>query len=65
MPRVSKKSMMNLPIQANNLVLSAQDEDEAIDQSNIMNGRTRHAEPQTSNRYDEGPNEDDLPEEAL
>ncbi|KAJ5082862.1 hypothetical protein N7532_011905 [Penicillium argentinense] len=41
----------------------ARDEDEAIDKSNIMNDRTRHAEPQTSNRYNEGPNEDDLPEE--
>lgn len=68
---------MNLQIQANNLVrilsavcvirrwvLSAQDEDEAIDQSNIMNDRTRHAQPQTSSWYSEA-NEDDLPEETL
>ncbi|CAI7607133.1 unnamed protein product [Penicillium pancosmium] len=42
----------------------AQDEDEAIDRSNIMKDRTRHAQPQTSKRYNEA-NEDDLPEEAL
>ncbi|KAJ5391314.1 hypothetical protein N7509_006804 [Penicillium cosmopolitanum] len=40
------------------------DEDEAIDQSNIMNDRTRHAQPQTSSWYSEA-NEDDLPEETL
>ncbi|KAJ5224414.1 uncharacterized protein N7469_007917 [Penicillium citrinum] len=42
----------------------AQDEDEAIDQSNIIGQRTRRAKPQTSNQYNEGPNEDELPEEA-
>ncbi|OQE24439.1 hypothetical protein PENSTE_c007G00748 [Penicillium steckii] len=42
----------------------AQDENEAIDQSNIIGERTRHAKPQTSNQYNEGPNEDELPEEA-
>lgn len=42
----------------------AQDEKETMDQSNIMRDRTRHAQPQTSNRYNEGPSEDDLPEEV-
>ncbi|OOQ90997.1 hypothetical protein PEBR_02089 [Penicillium brasilianum] len=40
----------------------AQDEREAVDQSNILRGeRTRHAKPTVSNRYNEGPDEDDLP----
>ncbi|CAI7592152.1 unnamed protein product [Penicillium glandicola] len=42
-----------------------QDEDEAIDKSNVLRGnRLRHAKPQTSNQYSEGPEEDDLPAEA-
>ncbi|GKZ63443.1 hypothetical protein AnigIFM60653_004050 [Aspergillus niger] len=43
----------------------AQDEDEAIDQSNVIPGRTRGAKPQTRNQYSEGPDEDDLPDEVL
>ncbi|PYH86598.1 hypothetical protein BO82DRAFT_90454 [Aspergillus uvarum CBS 121591] len=44
----------------------AQDEDEAIDQSNVLQGsRLRHAKPSTRNAYNEGPDEDDLPEEVL
>ncbi|OOQ86365.1 hypothetical protein PEBR_21619 [Penicillium brasilianum] len=39
----------------------ASDEKEAIDRSNIINERTRHAKPQTDNGYNEGPSEDDLP----
>ncbi|KAF3389434.1 hypothetical protein F1880_004142 [Penicillium rolfsii] len=40
-----------------------QDEREAIDQSNVLRGeRLRHAKPVTSNRYNEGPEETDLPE---
>lgn len=39
----------------------ANDEKEAIDRSNIINERTRHAKPQTDNGYNEGPSEDDLP----
>ncbi|KAJ5905496.1 uncharacterized protein N7473_002412 [Penicillium subrubescens] len=39
-----------------------QDEKEAIDQSNVLRGeRLRHAKPRTSNRYNEGPDETDLP----
>ncbi|KAJ5771647.1 hypothetical protein N7520_002176 [Penicillium odoratum] len=42
------------------------DENEAIDKSNIIKGdRLRHAKPQTSNKYNEGPDEDDLPAEAI
>lgn len=44
---------------------TAQDEDEAIDQSNVIQGRTRGAKPQTRNQYNEGPDEDDLPDEVL
>ncbi|KAJ5544434.1 hypothetical protein N7513_006998 [Penicillium frequentans] len=40
----------------------AADENEAVDKSNILKGdRLRHAKPQTSNKYNEGPDEDDLP----
>jgi hypothetical protein len=40
----------------------AQDEREAIDQSNILGGdRLRHTKPRTRNAYNEGPGEDDLP----
>ncbi|KAJ5904538.1 hypothetical protein N7504_006921 [Penicillium tannophilum] len=40
----------------------AADENEAVDKSNILKGdRLRHAKPQTSNQYNEGPDEDDLP----
>ncbi|KAJ5444438.1 uncharacterized protein N7458_008310 [Penicillium daleae] len=38
----------------------ANDEKEAIDRSNIINERTRHAKPQTDNGYNEG-SEDNLP----
>ncbi|GFF44747.1 hypothetical protein IFM61606_01893 [Aspergillus udagawae] len=41
----------------------ADDEREAIDKSNILRGdRLRHAKPQTANKYNEGPGEDDLPD---
>ncbi|KAJ6023490.1 hypothetical protein N7499_008886 [Penicillium canescens] len=41
-----------------------EDENEAIDKSNILRGdRLRHAKPRTSNKYNEGPEEDDLPAE--
>ncbi|PWY85697.1 hypothetical protein BO94DRAFT_586259 [Aspergillus sclerotioniger CBS 115572] len=43
----------------------ARDEDEALDQSNVIQGRTRGAKPQTRNLYNEGPEEDDLPDEVL
>ncbi|PYH94934.1 hypothetical protein BO71DRAFT_378456 [Aspergillus ellipticus CBS 707.79] len=43
----------------------AQDENEAIDQSNVIPGRTRGAKPQTRNQYSEGPEEDDLPDDIL
>ena len=40
-----------------------EDENEAINKSNILKrDRTRHAKPQSANRYDEGPDEDDLPD---
>ncbi|KAJ5659507.1 hypothetical protein N7507_005958 [Penicillium longicatenatum] len=42
-----------------------EDENDALDKSNILRGdRLRHAKPQTSNKYNEGPGEDDLPAEA-
>lgn len=42
-----------------------QDEREAIDQSNVLRGdRLRYAQPQSSNRYNEGPEENDLPPET-
>lgn len=50
------------------LSCAAQDENDAIDQSNIIDNNDRelrHAKPQTANAYSEGPSEDDLPEEAL
>ncbi|KAJ5488040.1 hypothetical protein N7530_002340 [Penicillium desertorum] len=38
------------------------DESEAIDKSNVLRGeRLRHAKPRTANRYNEGPDENDLP----
>ncbi|KAF7169733.1 hypothetical protein CNMCM5623_002385 [Aspergillus felis] len=41
----------------------ADDEREAIDKSNILRGdRLRHAKPQTANKYNEGPDEDELPD---
>lgn len=44
---------------------AAQDEREAIDQSNVLGGdRLRHAKPRTRNAYNEGPGEDDLPAEV-
>ncbi|RJE20086.1 hypothetical protein PHISCL_07581 [Aspergillus sclerotialis] len=43
----------------------AQDEREAVDRSNILDSdRLRHAQPQTSTGYDEGPTEEDLPAEV-
>lgn len=43
-------------------LIIAQDERDAIDQSNILKGdRLRRAEPRTRNGYNEGPDEDDLP----
>jgi hypothetical protein len=42
-----------------------EDENEAINKSNILEGdRTRHAKPQSANRYNEGPDEEDLPDYA-
>lgn len=39
-----------------------QDEREAPDRKSILKGdRLRHAKPRTANKYNEGPNEDDLP----
>ncbi|KAJ6085858.1 hypothetical protein N7486_010139 [Penicillium sp. IBT 16267x] len=39
-----------------------EDENETRDKSNILKGdRLRHAKPQTSNKYNEGPDEDDIP----
>ena len=44
------------------LIDTADDEREAIDSSNILKGdRLRHAKPQTRNKYDEGADEGDLP----
>ncbi|KAL4917946.1 hypothetical protein BDW62DRAFT_201274 [Aspergillus aurantiobrunneus] len=46
----------------------AQDEREAIDRSNILAGkgrRLRHAKPHAASGYNEGPNEDNLPEESI
>lgn len=49
---------------------TAQDEAEAIDRSNIL-GRTgqgrelRDAKPQAASGYNEGPTEDELPDEAF
>ncbi|KAJ5676759.1 uncharacterized protein N7477_002392 [Penicillium maclennaniae] len=38
------------------------DENEAINKSNILRGdRLRHAKPRTSNKYNEGPDENDMP----
>ncbi|KAJ9480918.1 hypothetical protein VN97_g12601 [Penicillium thymicola] len=40
-----------------------EDEQEAIDKSNILRGdRLRHEKPRTSDKYSEGPDEDDLPD---
>lgn len=42
---------------------TAQEDDQAINQSNVIKGDAlRHAKPQTSNGYNEGPGEDDLPQ---
>lgn len=44
------------------LINTADDEREAIDKNNTLKGdRLRHAKPQTENKYDEGRDEDDLP----
>ncbi|KAI9932444.1 hypothetical protein ASPWEDRAFT_33356 [Aspergillus wentii DTO 134E9] len=38
------------------------DEEEAINESAVLGGDSlRHAKPQTANKYNEGPSEDDLP----
>ena len=42
---------------------SERDDKEAIDKSNILKSRTRHAKPQGPG-YSEGPDEDDLPAAA-
>ncbi|KAK5703545.1 hypothetical protein LTS12_028323 [Elasticomyces elasticus] len=43
----------------------AEDEQEAIDKSNILRGgRLRHEKPQTQNKYNEGPGEDELPKDV-
>ncbi|RMJ25294.1 hypothetical protein PHISP_03826 [Aspergillus sp. HF37] len=43
----------------------ADDEREAVDPSNVMKGdRLRHAKPRTQNKYDEGPDEGDLPKDV-
>ncbi|KAJ5083873.1 hypothetical protein NUU61_008452 [Penicillium alfredii] len=40
----------------------ADDENEAMDESNILGGdRLRHAKPRSANKYSEGPDEGDLP----
>lgn len=45
--------------------LLEEDESEAIDNPNILKGdRLRHAKPGTSNKYNEGPDEDDLMAES-
>lgn len=43
-----------------------QDEDEAINKSNILKRGDilRHAQPHSTNAYNEGPGEDELPEET-
>ncbi|KAJ5301251.1 hypothetical protein PENANT_c023G10331 [Penicillium antarcticum] len=41
-----------------------EDNDGAINHSNVVKDRLRHAKPQTANKYSEGPDEDDLPAEA-
>lgn len=47
------------------LTKTEEDESETLDKSNILKGdRLRHAKPQTSNKYNEGLDEDDLPAEA-
>lgn len=44
-------------------IMLDRDENEAIDKSNIIQGDgLRHAKPQTDNCYNEGPDEDELPE---
>lgn len=51
-----------LKYQATNSEGLEDDEREAINKSNIMRGdRLRHAKPRTMNKYNEGPDESDLP----
>ena len=45
---------------ADGTTIAEQDEKEAIDKSNIIKDRTRHAKPEGVG-YSEGPEEDDLP----
>ncbi|KAL9613909.1 MAG: hypothetical protein Q9167_001587 [Letrouitia subvulpina] len=47
---------------ANSDAQLAQDDADAIDQSNVIGSRTRGAKPTTG--YSEGPDEDDLPEQT-
>ncbi|CRG87599.1 hypothetical protein PISL3812_04618 [Talaromyces islandicus] len=50
------------PPQSNSDQQLERDEHEAIDKSNILGGsRLRRSKPQTTNRYNEGPDEDDVP----
>ncbi|KAJ6139468.1 hypothetical protein N7471_005954, partial [Penicillium samsonianum] len=43
-----------------------EDEKEAINKSNVLKGdRLRHAKPRTSNKYNEGPDENDLPAQTF
>lgn len=60
-------SLEPIRVSGTNLYLSGvAEEDQGIDQSNVIQGdNLRHAKPQTSNGYNEGPSEDDLPQEAL
>ncbi|KAE8347697.1 hypothetical protein BDV24DRAFT_157173 [Aspergillus arachidicola] len=58
-----------VPVQSNQAPYSntdqqlADDKREAINKSNILRGdRLRHAKPQTANKYNEGPAENDLPD---
>lgn len=46
-------------------IAAEQDENEAINRSNILGGdRLRHAKPRGQGKYNEGPDEEDLPREA-
>ncbi|KAI9368884.1 hypothetical protein BJX61DRAFT_190935 [Aspergillus egyptiacus] len=51
------------PPYSNSAQQLAQDEEEAIDRSNILNAdRLRHSKPQAASRYKEGENEDEFQE---
>lgn len=54
-----------LNIRFDELTLPAEDEQEALDKGTILEGdRLRHAYPQTQNQYNEGLDEDDLPDDV-